>query len=290
MEIFENRIFFWKYLYVTILLIIPLFVYGQKNVIITNLSTDFLINPDRVLKDGYPINIKLEDAVKEPENYQIIGIGKKEPLLGWQILGKEENIIQKAYRVIVSKKKENIEKNIGDLWDTNKIESSNSINVRYSGKELKPNSIYYWKVKVWTNDGEISKFSKCQKFKTGEKLYKHYTSRYFVEKKINPLKSVKKINDQKTLIDFGRAAFGSVKLRMFANENKIIKLYFGESIKSGSVDKNPQGNVVSELVNLKLKPGWNEYEIKKSPSTIIIGLSEKFICQNILMKFCLLDI
>lgn len=263
MEIFENRIFFWKYLYVTILLIIPLFVYGQKNVIITNLSTDFLINPDRVLKDGYPINIKLEDAVKEPENYQIIGIGKKEPLLGWQILSKEENIIQKAYRVIVSKKKENIEKNIGDLWDTNKIESSNSINVRYSGKELKPNSIYYWKVKVWTNDGEISKFSKCQKFKTGEKLYKHYTSRYFVEKKINPLKSVKKINDQKTLIDFGRAAFGSVKLRMFANENnKIIKLYFGESIKSGSVDKNPQGNVVSELVNLKLKPGWNEYEIK----------------------------
>lgn len=77
MEIFENRIFFWKYLYVTILLIIPLFVYGQKNVIITNLSTDFLINPDRVLKDGYPINIKLEEAVKEPKNYQIIGIVKK---------------------------------------------------------------------------------------------------------------------------------------------------------------------------------------------------------------------
>ena len=53
------------------------YLYGQKNVIITNLSTDFLINPDRVLKDGYPINIKLEDAVKEPENYQIIGIVKK---------------------------------------------------------------------------------------------------------------------------------------------------------------------------------------------------------------------
>ena len=201
MEIFENRISFWKYLYITSLLIIPLFIYSQKNVIVTNLSIDFLLNPERVLKDGYPINIKLEDAVKEPENYQIIGIGKKNPA-GMANISKE-NIIQKAYRVIVSKKKENIEKNIGDLWDTNKIESSNSINVRYSGKELKPNSIYYWKVKVWTNDGEISKFSKCQKFKTGEKLYKHYTSRYFVEKKIN-LKSVKKINDQKTLIDFGR--------------------------------------------------------------------------------------
>ena len=80
--------------FITILLIIPLFVYGQKNVIITNLSTDFLINPDRVLKDGYPINIKLEDAVNEPENYQIIGIGKKNPA-GMANIRKEENIIQK---------------------------------------------------------------------------------------------------------------------------------------------------------------------------------------------------
>ena len=104
--------------------------------------------------------------------------------MGWQILSKEENIVQKAYRVIVSEKKENIEKNIGDLWDTNKIESSNSINLRYSGKELKPNSIYYWKVKVWTNNGEISKFSKCQKFKTGEKLYKHLLSKKHPYRKV----------------------------------------------------------------------------------------------------------
>ena len=101
---------FLKYLYITSLLIIPLFIHGQKNVIITNLSIDFLLNPERVLKDGYPIDIELEEAVKKPENYQIIGIGRKKPLLGWQILGKEENIVQKAYRVIVSEKKENIEK------------------------------------------------------------------------------------------------------------------------------------------------------------------------------------
>ncbi len=252
-----------KYHCIYILLILPLFLHGQKKVIATNLSIDFLINPERILKDGYPIKIDLEEALQEPYNYQIIGIGKKEPLLGWQIVSKEENIIQKAYRIIVSKNKEKIDKNIGELWDTNKVESNKSINIKYSGKELKPNSIYYWKVKIWTNNGKKSKFSKSQTFKTGEKLEEHYTSRYFVEKKINSFKSIKKINEKTTLIDFGKAAFGTTKLKLFAEEeNKIIKLYFGESTKNGLIDKNPKGNVVSELVKIKLKPGWNEYEVK----------------------------
>ena len=255
-----------KSIYISTLLIIPLFLYGQKNIIATNLSTEFLLNPERVLIDGYPIKIELEEAIQEPDKYQIIGIGKKEPLLGWQIVSKEENIIQKAYRIILSKNKKNIEKNIGELWDTNKIESSNSTNIRYSGEELKPNSIYYWKVQVWTNKSKTSRFSEYQKFKTGEELNEHYTSKYFVEKKINPLKSIKKINEQTTLIDFGRAAFGTVRLKLFAEEeNKVVKLYFGESTKNGLINKNPRGNVVSELVKLKLKLGWNEYEVKIPP-------------------------
>ena len=255
-----------KSIYISTLLIIPLFLYGQKNIIATNLSIDFLLNPERVLIDGYPIKIELEEAAQEPDKYQIIGIGKKEPLLGWQIVSKEENIIQKAYRIILSKNKKNIEKNIGELWDTNKIESSNSTNIRYSGEELKPNSIYYWKVQVWTNKSKTSRFSEYQKFKTGEELNEHYTSKYFVEKKINSLKSIKKINKQTTLIDFGRAAFGTVRLKLFAEEeNKVVKLYFGESTKNGLINKNPRGNVVSELVKLKLKLGWNEYEVKIPP-------------------------
>ena len=255
-----------KSIYISTLLILPLFLCSQKNIIATNLSTEFLLNPERVLIDGYPIKIELEEAVQEPDKYQIIGIGKKEPLFGWQIVSKEENIIQKAYRIILSENKKNIEKNIGELWDTNKIESSNSTNIRYSGEELKTNSIYYWKVQVWTNNHKTSRFSEYQKFKTGEELNEHFTSKYFVEKKINPLKSIKKINRQTTLIDFGRAAFGTVKLKLFAEEeNKVVKLYFGESTKNGLIDKNPRGNVVSELVKLKLKLGWNEYEVKIPP-------------------------
>lgn len=255
-----------KSIYTSTLLILPLFLYSQKNIIATNLSTEFLLNPERVLIDGYPIKIELEEAVQEPDKYQIIGIGKKEPLFGWQIVSKEENIIQKAYRIILSENKKNIEKNIGELWDTNKIESSNSTNIKYYGEELKPNSIYYWKVQVWTNNVKTSSFSEYQKFKTGEELNEHFTSKYFVEKKINPLKSIKKINNQTTLIDFGRAAFGTVKLKLFADEeNKVVKLYFGESTKNGLINKNPRGNVVSELVKLKLKLGWNEYEVKIPP-------------------------
>ena len=73
--------------------------------------------PDRVLKNGFPVEVELEEVIHESENYQIIGTGNKNPLLGWQIDSEIEETYQEAYRVIVSKHKQNIDKNIGDLWD-----------------------------------------------------------------------------------------------------------------------------------------------------------------------------
>ena len=124
--------------------------------------------PDRVLKNGFPVEVELEEVIHESENYQIIGTGNKNPLLGWQIDSEIEETYQEAFRVIVSKHKQNIDKNIGDLWDSKIVESNKSINIKYSGKKLKPNSIYYWKVKVWVNNDQESEFSDYQKFKTSK--------------------------------------------------------------------------------------------------------------------------
>ena len=254
--------FYLKYFFFLIIFFESLIIFSQDKLIATNLSVDFIIHPDRVLKNGYPVSVELEEALLENEKYQIIDICKKNPLLSWQILSKKENTFQIAYRIIVSSNKERIDSNIGDLWDSKKIKSDHSINVKYSGKKLYPNTIYYWKVKVWDNHNQVSKFSKCQKFKTGQELKKHHTSRYFVEKKINPYKTIRKIGKSLAFIDFGRAAFGSIKLKLFGDKkNDSVKISFGESIKNGRLDKNPKGNVISESVNLKLKPGWYDYEV-----------------------------
>ena len=51
---------------------------------------------------------------------------------------------------------------------------------------VKDNVFKSQKLKKW----EIENKNLYQKFKTGEELNEHFTSKYFVEKKINPLKSI----------------------------------------------------------------------------------------------------
>ena len=185
--------FFRFYTLFFFLLFPTLTLYGQKYVFVKNLSVDFLLSPDRVLKNGFPVEEELEEVIHESENYQIIGIGNRNPLLGWQIDSEIEDTYQEAYRIIVSKHKQNIDKDIGDLWDSNRVESNKSINIKYSGEKLKPNSIYYWKVKVWVNNDQESEFSDYQKFKTSKELKRHFTSKYFIEKKLIHLKKLEKL-------------------------------------------------------------------------------------------------
>jgi alpha-L-rhamnosidase len=80
-----------------------------------------------------------------------IGIDSKNPRLGWIYENErnERNKSQSAYQILVASSNENIEKDIGDLWDTGIIKNNNSAHIEYSGKDLKSKAVYYWKVKGW---------------------------------------------------------------------------------------------------------------------------------------------
>ena len=131
-----KKSFHLKYLFFLIIFLESSALLSQDKLITTNLSVDFIRHPDRVLKNGYPVSVELEEALLENDKYQIIDICKKNPLLSWQILSKKENTFQIAYRIIVSSNKERIDSDIGDIWDSKKIKSDHSINVKYSGKKL----------------------------------------------------------------------------------------------------------------------------------------------------------
>ena len=46
-----------------------------------------------------------------------------------------------------------LKKDKGDLWDSGKVESDQSIHVEYSGKPLESQMPCYWKVRVWDQAG-----------------------------------------------------------------------------------------------------------------------------------------
>ena len=81
-----------------------------------------------------------------------LGIDAVKPRLSWILESSDRGQKQTAYRIIVSSSEENLEKDIGDLWDSGKVESDRTNQIVYDGKELHSRKKCYWKVFVWDNN------------------------------------------------------------------------------------------------------------------------------------------
>ncbi|MBK7106938.1 MAG: family 78 glycoside hydrolase catalytic domain [Ignavibacteriae bacterium] len=101
-----------------------------ESVIIKNLRCEYKINP--------------------------IGVDIDQPRFSWVLESEKRGVKQTAYQIFVSKDLQNLnsENNI-EIWNSEKINSDNTIQVYYEGKTLESNTKYFWKVKVWDQDGNI---------------------------------------------------------------------------------------------------------------------------------------
>ena len=68
------------------------------------------------------------------------------PRFSWTYETTESEVIQQNYRIIVAKTSENVQKGIGDLWDSGVIPSNQMLYIPYAGKELKSRDKAFWKV------------------------------------------------------------------------------------------------------------------------------------------------
>ncbi|WP_276501029.1 alpha-L-rhamnosidase [Terrimonas pollutisoli] len=83
-----------------------------------------------------------------------LGIDVTSPRLSWQLQSTERNVEQTAYHILVASSKEKLNSNEGDLWNSGKISSSQSIHISYIGQPLQSGQPYFWKVKSFTTKGE----------------------------------------------------------------------------------------------------------------------------------------
>ncbi|MGA2916824.1 MAG: family 78 glycoside hydrolase catalytic domain [Sedimentisphaerales bacterium] len=82
-----------------------------------------------------------------------LGIDQAAPRLSWIITSPQNGLKQTAYQVIVASSREKLDANIGDLWDTGKVNSDETSCVVYEGKPLRSQMLCFWKVRVWDKDG-----------------------------------------------------------------------------------------------------------------------------------------
>ncbi len=90
-----------------------------------------------------------------------LGIDVAQPRFSWQMAatGAERGVAQRAYRVAVRDAKG------ADVWDSGRVESPESLGIRYAGRPLQPATRYTWTVTVWNQRG--ARLTSSSWFETG---------------------------------------------------------------------------------------------------------------------------
>lgn len=96
-----------------------------------------------------------------------LGIDTPSPRLSWQLSGSKRGLSQTAYRILVSDCQDTLNMDVGNIWDSKKVRSSQSIFVPYSGAKLQSGKKFFWKVKVWDQDGQETTFSESASWQMG---------------------------------------------------------------------------------------------------------------------------
>ncbi|HEY3782099.1 MAG TPA: family 78 glycoside hydrolase catalytic domain [Fimbriimonadaceae bacterium] len=89
------------------------------------------------------------------------------PRLSWKTQTSTPNWHQSEYRILVSSTLAELQKGEGDLWDSGRVGSSESVGIPYGGKPLTSNEECFWKVQTWDGSGVVSPWSKPARWEMG---------------------------------------------------------------------------------------------------------------------------
>lgn len=110
--------------------------------------------------------VRLQHLLCNGQANNPIGIDAMTPTFSWQLYADTPHVKQTAYRILVADNPALLARDKGNIWDSKKTASDESIQISYAGKALHPATVYYWKVMVW-NNGVASDWSEPASWQTG---------------------------------------------------------------------------------------------------------------------------
>ena len=100
------------------------------------------------------------------DKYNPIGTDDN-PYFGWYINDPDDNEIQTGYQILVASSRSHLNADKGDIWDSGKVASRKQNYIYSKGEVLSSATSYYWKVRTWDKDGNVSSYSNTATFETG---------------------------------------------------------------------------------------------------------------------------
>ncbi len=110
--------------------------------------------------------LQINDLTCEYQNNPI-GIDITIPRFSWKLISAEQGVKQTSYSIRVGLDSKSIIKGQNILWQSNEIQSDQSVLVPYAGSALKSRQRYYWQVKVKDNKGNSSAWSEVKFWEMG---------------------------------------------------------------------------------------------------------------------------
>ncbi|MDD7885131.1 alpha-L-rhamnosidase [Flavivirga sp. 57AJ16] len=180
-------------------------------------------------------NIKVDKILCE-NRVNPIGIDVTVPRFSWILSSRSRNVRQSAYYIQVSNNKERFESNT--LWESGKVESELSVLLNYAGPKLSSNNKYYWRVKVWDQNGKPSKWSDVGLWQMGPIDISDWAAEWI---QVNSENSIEHSSP------------------IFRNEFKVLK-----KIESATANITSHGLYVAYINGHKIgdayfTPGWTSY-------------------------------
>ena len=119
------------------------------------------------------IALKSDEFAQGPSDLSVVF--KKPPMgkailpnYGWSVPNHIDS--QSAYQILVASSKENLDNNIGDVWNSGRVGDSFHKEIAHMGKRLEKGKDYYWKVRIYDEDNRLSDYSKLQGFVVNDSL------------------------------------------------------------------------------------------------------------------------
>jgi alpha-L-rhamnosidase len=167
------------------------------------------------------------------------------PIFSWEIAASQQNVIQTSYKIRVYD-------NNGIIWDSGDVKSSESNNIKYSGKSLKASTRYSWQVEISTNISGKVKSTEKALFETGL-LNSGWGAAEWIM-----------YDNTDAVFEDGKQTAKTVMFRSEFDLNKTIKSAKIYTTSLGIHDLFINGKRVghqtknNEIIYDELKPGWTD--------------------------------
>lgn len=87
------------------------------------------------------------------------GVDVPQPRLSWKLASPRPAARQTACQILVASSPAHLARDEGDLWDTGKVASDETLHWHYTGRELASSQAVFWKVRVWDDADQPSSWS-----------------------------------------------------------------------------------------------------------------------------------